>query len=70
MPWRQAEALGVTPYQALIVASLIEKEASVPEERAKIAAVIYNRLEKNMTLGIDATVRYAVEQVDRLADQE
>lgn len=60
LPWNNAAALGVTPYQIVIVASLIEKEASVAEERAKIAAVIYNRLKKGMTLGIDATVRYAV----------
>jgi UPF0755 protein len=60
LPWKQAPSKGITPYQALIVASLIEKEARVPEERAKIAAVIYNRLQKNMPLGIDATVRFAL----------
>jgi UPF0755 protein len=60
LPWDKAAALGVTPYQIVIVASLIEKEASVADERAKIAAVIYNRLKAGMTLGIDATVRYAV----------
>src|SRR5262245_11863575 len=37
---------------------MIEKEAVAPEERAKIAAVIYNRLHARMPLGIDATVRY------------
>ncbi|MCU1346246.1 MAG: hypothetical protein JWL70_2512, partial [Acidimicrobiia bacterium] len=49
----------VTPYQVLIVASLIEREAKVPEDRAKIAAVIYNRLRKGVNLDIDATVLYA-----------
>ncbi len=44
----------ITPYEALIVASLVESEAKVPEDRAKIARVIYNRLAQGMTLGIDA----------------
>ena len=52
--------LGVTPYQALIIASLIEEEAALEEERGKIARVIYNRLEQNMPLGIDATIVYAL----------
>jgi len=52
--------LGVTPYQALIIASLIEEEAALEEERGKIARVIYNRLELNMPLGIDATIVYAL----------
>ncbi len=58
----QVDALGLTPYQIVIVASLIEKEASIASERAKVAAVIYNRLKKDMTLGVDATVRYAVDK--------
>ncbi|MDO8364342.1 MAG: endolytic transglycosylase MltG [Actinomycetota bacterium] len=53
-----AAALGVTPYQVLIVASMIEREARVPEDRAKIARVIYNRLFIGMPLGIDATLLY------------
>lgn len=60
LPWKKASDLKLTPYQVLIVASLIEKEARVPEERAKVAGVIYNRLREDMSLGIDATVRYAV----------
>ncbi|OFW57161.1 MAG: hypothetical protein A2133_09015 [Actinobacteria bacterium RBG_16_64_13] len=60
LPWQNAKELGLTPYEIVIVASLIEKEASIAEERAKVAAVIYNRLKADMTLGIDATVRYAV----------
>ena len=49
----------MTPYQLLIVASMIEREAQAAHDRAKIAAVIYNRLRENMPLGIDATIRYA-----------
>jgi UPF0755 protein len=60
LPWNNATELKVTPYEIVIIASLIEKEVRVPEERAKVAAVIYNRLAKDMQLGIDATVRYAV----------
>ena len=62
LPWENASELGVSPYQVVIIASLIEKEARIPEERAKVSAVIYNRLEEGMTLGIDATVRYAVKK--------
>jgi UPF0755 protein len=62
LPWSKATALGMTPYDIVIVASLIEKEASIANERAMVAAVIYNRLKKDMTLGVDATVRYAVDK--------
>ena len=51
----------MTPYQLLIVASMVEREAQVPGDRAKIAAVIYNRLRAGMPLGIDATIYYAIE---------
>ena len=42
----------------LIIASMIEREARVPGDRAKVAAVIYNRLHLGMPLGIDATILY------------
>jgi UPF0755 protein len=51
---------GLNPYQLLIVASMIEREAKVDGDRAKIAAVIYNRLAAGKRLEIDATVEYAV----------
>lgn len=53
-------AVQITPFQAVIVASLIEREARVPEERAKMARVIYNRLEQGIALGIDASLNYAL----------
>ncbi|MEY3806549.1 MAG: hypothetical protein RIR69_1361 [Actinomycetota bacterium] len=53
-----AKALGLTPYELLIVASMVEREAKVPEDRAKIAQVIYNRLAADMNLEIDAAVKY------------
>jgi UPF0755 protein len=49
----------LTPYDVLIIASMVEKEAVAPDERPKIARVIYNRLHNGMQLGIDATIRYA-----------
>jgi UPF0755 protein len=57
----RAHALHVTPYELLTIASMVEREAKVPGDRAKIAAVIYNRLKKGMPLGIDATIYYALE---------
>ena len=52
--------VGLTPYEALIVASLVEREAQTPEDRAKVARVIYNRLARGWSLGLDVTVLYAV----------
>ena len=56
----RATKLGFSPYQIVIIASMIEREARVPEDRPKIARVIYNRLAAKMRLDIDATVIYAV----------
>lgn len=50
----------ISPYEVVIVASMIEREARVPDERPMVARVIYNRLREGMTLGIDATVLYAL----------
>jgi UPF0755 protein len=59
----KAAKLKVSPYEALIVASLIEKEARVPEDRAKVARVIYNRLAAGTPLGVDASLCYEKGQV-------
>ena len=58
--WDNAERLGVSRYEILIIASMIEREARVPQDRAKISRVIYNRLAKPMRLQIDATVQYGI----------
>jgi uncharacterized YceG family protein len=55
---RYARSKNLTPYDVLIIASMVEKEAVAPRERPLVAAVIYNRLREGMVLGIDATIRY------------
>jgi UPF0755 protein len=58
LPWENADRLGVSPYEVVVIASMIEREARVASDRPKIAAVVYNRLAEGMTLGIDATLLY------------
>ena len=57
---RTAISHGLTAYDVLIVASMIERETVVPAERALVSAVIYNRLAADMPLAIDATLRYGL----------
>ena len=52
----KARALNMTPRQIAIVASLIETEAKLKDERPLVASVIYNRLRKNIALGVDSTI--------------
>jgi UPF0755 protein len=58
---RYARSKNLTPYDVLIIASMVEKEAVAPRERPLVAAVIYNRLKARMVLGIDATIRYGLD---------
>jgi len=55
----QARAQGKSVHEIVTVASLIETEAKLKEERPVIASVIYNRLERGIPLGVDSTVIYA-----------
>lgn len=55
-----AESRNLTEFDVLTIASMIEREVAVDDERRKVAAVIYNRLRQDIPLGIDATVLYAL----------
>jgi len=57
---RYARSRNLTAYDVLNIASMVEEEVLAPDERAKVAAVIYNRLHARMPLGIDATIRYGL----------
>jgi UPF0755 protein len=63
------ERFNLTPYEVLVVASLIEEETKVDGERSKVARVIYNRLSQGIPLGIDATSRYEAILAGRGRDQ-
>ncbi len=56
---KSQDIVGFSSYKTLIIASMIEREAKTEGDRAKIARVIYNRLEMGMKLQIDATLYYA-----------
>jgi uncharacterized YceG family protein len=62
---KYAKKKNLTPYDVLIIASMVEREAQVAKDRPKIAAVIYNRLHDGMPLGIDATTRYELNNWSR-----
>jgi uncharacterized YceG family protein len=55
---RAARRVNLTPYDVLVIASLVERETAWPAERRLVASVIYNRLHDGMPLGIDATTRF------------
>ena len=57
-----ANALGMTPYQVLTVASIVEKEGYIPVNMPDTARVIYNRLAQGTPLQMDSTVLYALGQ--------
>jgi len=61
---KSAASLGKTPYEIIIIASMIEEEAKANEERDEISAVIHTRLQRGIPLGIDATIQYAVKKYD------
>lgn len=58
--------VGFTPYEAVIAASLIEREAKLSDDQPKVSRVIQNRLAKGMLLQIDATVLYAIGHKERV----
>jgi UPF0755 protein len=56
---RSAE-LGVTPYEAVVIGSLIERESRIDDELPKVARVVYNRLDQDIALGIDAAILFGL----------
>lgn len=60
LDWSRLEARGLSVYEGLVVASMVEAEAGVDADRPLIASVIVNRIEAGMLLEIDATVVYAI----------
>jgi UPF0755 protein len=58
--WSHLDAFGLTPYDGIVIASMIEREAATAVDRPLISSVIFNRLEIGMRLQIDATVVYAL----------
>ncbi|MEO6588564.1 MAG: endolytic transglycosylase MltG [Pyrinomonadaceae bacterium] len=61
----RAKLLGRTPHEMVTIGSLIETESKYDEERPVVASVIYNRLSKNIPLGIDQTVVYIAKMQNR-----
>lgn len=59
---QRAAAAGRSVYDVVVVASMIERETRVDEERANVAQVVYNRLDQGIPLGIDATLAYGLDK--------
>lgn len=58
--WSLLQDRGLTPYDGIIIASLVEEEVAVEEDRPLVASVILNRLDQGMKLQLDVTVVYAL----------
>jgi len=69
--YERARELGLTVDEVITIASIIEKEIRVPEERSLASAVIHNRLARGEALGMCSTILYALDKrKDRLLDED
>ena len=66
---RADELVGLDPYEAVIVASLIEAEGAPEADRSKMARVILNRLEADLPIGVDSVYPYAAQDRDLVIDR-
>jgi YceG-like family len=64
-----AKSKNLNVYDVLKIASMIEREVQVPKERELVSEVIYNRLKAGTPLGIDATLRYYLQNYDEQLTQ-
>ena len=62
---KRASRIGLTLFEVITLASLVEAEAKIPEERPLISAVYHNRLKRGMLLQCDPTVIYALSPLNR-----
>ncbi len=66
---RRTDEIGLTIREIIILASLIEKETSLPDERSLVSAVFHNRLKKRMKLDCDPTIIYVLKQNGQFKDR-
>jgi UPF0755 protein len=68
--WKQrAEEIGMSVRDIVIIASLVEKETSLPEEKKLVSAVFHNRLKKGMKLDCDPTIIYVLKREGKFKDR-